>query len=65
MMSAHLALHIKGEIIVLDAVLVAPPEAEAAVHRAHGDLQQDDEADLHVQEAVERACAAAGGLVRT
>ena len=41
---------------MLHAVAIPPPEGDAAVHCAHDDLEENDQTDLHVQEAVEGAC---------
>ena len=55
--AANLTSDIEEEVISVKAIGVAPPEADAAMHGAHDDLEQDDQADLHVQEAIEGTCA--------
>ena len=37
-------------------ILIAPPEVQAPVEEAHAELEDDDEQDLNVEEAVEAAC---------
>ena len=44
----HLACDGGREIVAVVAVLVAPPERQAAVQGAHEKLEDDDEGDLDV-----------------
>ena len=55
----EVALHVRvhGQLVAGPAGMVAPDVGRHGAEHAHGQLQDDDEANLEVQEVVVRACA--------
>ena len=52
----HIGVH--GQLVPGPASMIAPDVGSHSAEHAHGQLQNDDEANLKIQEVVVRACAA-------
>ena len=62
---ARLHIVLEGQVVVLDAVELAPNDGRDGAEHAQRQLQQDDKHDLEVQEVVVRACRARAAQCRT